>query len=778
MQQKSKHTFVKSKMNKDLDARLLEAGEYRDGVNVSVSRSESDDVGALENILGNEFLDSLNTVTGETPVSPVEIIGWHIDVNSDSIYLFLTSYQDNSGDQISNDAGFLTTHKIIYFNTKSKTSQLLVEGNFLNFSINSPILHTNLIENLLFWTDNRNQPRKINVETAKANPTYYYTEDHISVATYNPWSPMKVLETFTTSGIRVFKNDTINAVTWPNGYNAWRDIFVLSNNTSQETIDFLEGNIGGKGYAIDNNGDRWEFTIAWFQKDYDNNAVPSGQILPNYGGADYLGSGKPLLFIERESGTNFTVSTPGVLTEYQFFFAGTTMKDVSSQYLEESKCKIQITNFGDIAGAPYAANALIYNPVAAGNDYAAPIYKYATRSNKDGLSVPENGAAATASECPTFTYERNPTDVTQYGLIKHDGIPTNVNYYVATEAINPANPIGANNWFNIVDEDGAAVPASTIGLDVNDVVTVYWPNPDFNPNFAGDEQFLEDKFVRFSYRFLFNDGEYSLVAPFTQPVFIPKQKGYFEKRVGVIKSYPSDDNYFISQEEQAGQNTIVDFFVNEVCSVNLRIPTEVPVNELGEVLKVKEIDILYKESTEQALKVAKTLDINDAAVATNNTNFLPYVYQSEKPIKVLKSAEISRVYDNVPIRAAAQESSGNRVIYGNFYDRHTSPLTLDYLVGASPKLTLQNEQTSNSNISYPNHTLKQNRTYQAGLVLADRYGRSSDVILSSFVGDSYTVDLGSDTSCKFGGSTLYHPYFSSVTNPVTSSEKFKVSPTL
>ena len=34
MQQKSKHTFVKSKMNKDLDARLLEAGEYRDGVNV------------------------------------------------------------------------------------------------------------------------------------------------------------------------------------------------------------------------------------------------------------------------------------------------------------------------------------------------------------------------------------------------------------------------------------------------------------------------------------------------------------------------------------------------------------------------------------------------------------------------------------------------------------------------------------------------------------------------------------------------------------------------
>ncbi len=61
MQTRSKHTFVKSKMNKDLDARLISAGEYRDANNVSVSRSEGADVGALENILGNEFLNNLQT---------------------------------------------------------------------------------------------------------------------------------------------------------------------------------------------------------------------------------------------------------------------------------------------------------------------------------------------------------------------------------------------------------------------------------------------------------------------------------------------------------------------------------------------------------------------------------------------------------------------------------------------------------------------------------------------------------------------------------------------
>mgnify|MGYP005989880185 CR=1 FL=1 len=48
-----KNAFIKSKMNKDLDARLIPNGEYRDAKNIQVSRSQGDDVGALENILGN-----------------------------------------------------------------------------------------------------------------------------------------------------------------------------------------------------------------------------------------------------------------------------------------------------------------------------------------------------------------------------------------------------------------------------------------------------------------------------------------------------------------------------------------------------------------------------------------------------------------------------------------------------------------------------------------------------------------------------------------------------
>ena len=50
----TRRNFLKSKMNKDLDARLLTNGEYREGRNINVSRSEGSDVGALENVLGNQ----------------------------------------------------------------------------------------------------------------------------------------------------------------------------------------------------------------------------------------------------------------------------------------------------------------------------------------------------------------------------------------------------------------------------------------------------------------------------------------------------------------------------------------------------------------------------------------------------------------------------------------------------------------------------------------------------------------------------------------------------
>jgi hypothetical protein len=94
------------------------------------------------------------------------------------------------------------------YNHVTNYKTVLVEGQFLNFSARSPITGVNLIEDLLFWTDNRNQPRKINItnafdassgssftrrHTIQIPTPYYTTEDQISVAKYYPWKPISLM---------------------------------------------------------------------------------------------------------------------------------------------------------------------------------------------------------------------------------------------------------------------------------------------------------------------------------------------------------------------------------------------------------------------------------------------------------------------------------------------------------------------------------------------------------------------------------------------------------
>ena len=517
-----KNSFLKSKMNKDLDDRLIPNGEYRDAQNISVGKSESDDIGALENVLGNTLVPGTDLGNAN-----LEVIGYFADDNNSTIYLFLT---DN------------TNHYIYkYFNN---TYTKLVEGSFLNFSKNNVITGINLVENLLFWTDNLNQPRKINVTKSLG---YYTKENQISVAKYNPYKALTLLKTVEVTGATCPPSTTL--------------------------------------------------TLA-------------------------------------QSNTN----------------------------IKKGMLVVATTNAGAVK-------------------IAASEYLYV--SNISGTTVTLNAAPASAV------------------------IATDTVKFLAT-----------------------TMTGKDITYDFNGGVD--WP---------GDPDFLEDLFVRFSYRFKFDDEEYSLMAPFSQPAFIPQQKGYF-----------LEDN-----ENAAYRSTILDFMQNGVQNVELIIPLPDSQNKLGDqaadTYKITEIDILYKESDGRAVKVLDTIQTNTFDVNSTLTTYT-YDYQSRKPYKTLPERQTVRVYDRVPVRALAQEVSGNRVIYGNFQSQHTPPASIDYNVGANAKSTTSFETWA----EYPNHTLKQNRNYQVGFILADKFGRQSSVILSS-------VDDGRSLGGTFfGGSTFYHPYRSSTQN--------------
>ena len=90
------NTFIRSKMNKDLDNRLLPNGEYRDAQNLQISRSEGSEVGEFENVLGNTELTYLYTGKQFLPLGFVKyfgkIIGQFTDETTENIYIFSSGY--------------------------------------------------------------------------------------------------------------------------------------------------------------------------------------------------------------------------------------------------------------------------------------------------------------------------------------------------------------------------------------------------------------------------------------------------------------------------------------------------------------------------------------------------------------------------------------------------------------------------------------------------------------------------------------------------------------
>jgi hypothetical protein len=185
-------------MNKDLDERLLAPGEYRDAKNIRVGRSSSDSIGGVEAIRGSTSLSA-------GVFANLHCIGEVADEVNDKWYVFVTDSSE--------------THGIYEVDNSPSTTVVtaLVTGTFLNFSTTNLITGVNVLEGYLYWTDDLNQPRKINIAKAKAPGSYYSTEDNISVAKYNPYKAISLLDDDLGAGSEVsgMTNDITSAVQDP-----------------------------------------------------------------------------------------------------------------------------------------------------------------------------------------------------------------------------------------------------------------------------------------------------------------------------------------------------------------------------------------------------------------------------------------------------------------------------------------------------------------------------------------------------------------------------------
>jgi hypothetical protein len=168
---------------------------------------------------------------------------------------------------------------------------------------------------------------------------------------------------------------------------------------------------------------------------------------------------------------------------------------------------------------------------------------------------------------------------------------------------------------------------------------------------SGQENYLQDRFICFAYRYQYENGEYSATSQWSDIAFIP--------------------NSF-----QFSINSMLNEGMTNFCNTAI-----VSYNSGGPL--VIGIDLLFKQSNNNVIKVIEKINKADAGLADNQ--IYQFSFNNSKIFTVLSEAEILRLYDNVPLFAKAQTIMGNRLMYGNYVegydltDKNGQPLRLEYL---------------------------------------------------------------------------------------------------
>ena len=218
-----KRNFTSSRMNKDLDERLVPNGEYRDALNISISTSQSSDTGSVESIKGNSRISTLG-ITGQKCIGSVR------DEETDKIYWFISG---TSVDAIAE-----------YDENTNSVEPVLVcvkaTANALNFSSNSFITGANILDGILYFTDNINEPKQVDIVKSKNGSTNFSTHTKLKIKNTDKGNIAE-------EHITLIKKSPLNApsITMSNSLRGG-----IVNSTFTSTSNFFGDNNGSKAPGV------------------------------------------------------------------------------------------------------------------------------------------------------------------------------------------------------------------------------------------------------------------------------------------------------------------------------------------------------------------------------------------------------------------------------------------------------------------------------------------------------------------------------------------------
>lgn len=205
---------------------------------------------------------------------------------------------------------------------------------------------------------------------------------------------------------------------------------------------------------------------------------------------------------------------------------------------------------------------------------------------------------------------------------------------------------------------------------------------------------IEDKFLYFSYRYKYSDNEYSAMSPFSAVAFDPK---------------------VLDIDSETGENKGM---INKYNQVTLYFETG---NQF-----VKEIQLLVWESRTLNVRIIENLNKEELNILDNTTE--SFKFMNNKTFASLPSDQVSRLFDNVPLKALAQEIIGSRLIFGNYTQFRD---LVEKNTGKIIDVNYSVKYGSDAVGLTPKQTWRSDRDYEIGIAYLDNYGRMTTVLTSS-----------------------------------------------